>query len=205
MKSWGLSENLCMLAALMPMMSEEQWDWFTMGNTMDVRAVVKKALELKDDHIFEHGISAKDIYRVFIYVVMENEKRGIKLGFVWSRVRPTGGFQVSRMREFLLSRKGRYVLLGKAKDRSDEWEKLMKRLKREKEEDVQLMLYAKTSDKVSKKRIDHAMGLHVEDDKMSCFNNGYTRGMMPYTVLSIASQMESINEGYYVDLFKLYG
>ena len=81
----------------------------------------------------------------------------------------------------------------------------MKRLKREKEEDVQLMLYAKTSDKVSKKRTDHAMGLHVEDDEMSCFNNGYTRGMMPYTVLSIASQMESINEGYYVDLFKLYG
>ena len=49
MKSWGISENLCMLAALMPMMSEERWDWFTMGNTMDVREVVKKALRLKTD------------------------------------------------------------------------------------------------------------------------------------------------------------
>ena len=45
----------------------------------------------------EHGISAKDIYREFIYVVLENEKRGFKLGFVWSRVRRTGGFQVSRL------------------------------------------------------------------------------------------------------------
>ena len=68
-----------------------------------------------------------------------------------------------------------------------------------------MTLYAKTSDKVSKKMVDHAMGLYVEDDKMSCFNNGYRSGMLPYTVLNIASQMESINEDYYVDLFKLYG
>lgn len=145
------------------------------------------------------------MHTVFSHIVLENEKRGIKLGFVWRRVRPTGGFRVSRLKEFLLSRKGRYVLLGKAKDRSEDWESLMKRLKKAKEDDVQLTLFAKTSDKVSKKRMDHAMGLYVDDDKILCFNNGYKRGMLPYTVLNIASQMESINEGYYVDLFKLYG
>ena len=122
MKSWGISENLCMLAALMPMMSEEQWDWFTMGNTMDVREVVKKALGLKSEEIFEHGISAQDIYRVFTYIVLVNEKRGIKLGFVWRRIRPDGGFEVSRLNEFLLSRKRRYVLLGKTKEKNDDWE-----------------------------------------------------------------------------------
>ena len=194
-----------MMAAVLPMMSEEQWGYCTLGNTMDVREVFKEALGVNSEDIFEDGISAKDMYTVFTHIVLENEKRGIKLGFVWSRVRPTGGFNVSRMDEFLLSRKGRYVLLGKAKDRSEEWERLMKRLKKAKEQDVQLKIFAKTSDKVSKKRIDHAMGLYVESDKMSCFNNGYARGVMPFTVLNIASQMESINEGYYVDLFKLYG
>jgi hypothetical protein len=194
-----------MMAAVMPMMTEEQWDYCTLGSTTDVREVFKNALGLESGEIFDDGISAKDMHRVFSYIVIENEKRGIKLGFEWRRVRPTGGFKVSRLKEFLLSRKGRYVLLGKAKDRSEDWENLMKRLKKAKEDDVQLTLYAKTSDKVSKKRMDHAMGLYVDDDKILCFNNGYKRGMLPYTVLNIASQMESINEGYYVDLFKLYG
>ena len=142
---------------------------------------------------------------MFTYIVLENEKRGIKLGFVWRRIRLDGGFEVNRLDEFLLSRKWRYVLLGKTKEKNDDWERLMKRLKKAKEEDIQLMLYAKTSDKMSKKMVDHAMGLYVEDDKMSCFNNGYRSGMLPYTVLNIASHMESINEGYYVDLLKPYG
>ena len=203
--SWGINENLCMMAAVMPMMSEEQWDYCTLGNTMDVRDVFKKALGLKTEDIFEDGISAQDMHRVFTYIVLENEKRGVKIGFVWRRVRPTGGFQVGRLKDFLLSRKGRYVLLGKTKEKSEDWERLMKRLKKAKEPDVQLVLYAKTSDKVPKSKVDHAMGLLVEDDKITCFNNGYKKGMLPYTVINIATQMESISEGYYVDLFKLYG
>lgn len=194
-----------MMAAVMPMMSEEQWDYCTLGNTLDVREVFKTALGLKTEEIFEDGISAKDMHRVFSHIVLENEKRGVKLGFVWRRVRPTGGFQVRHLREFLLSRKGRYVLLGKTKEKSDEWEKLIKRLKKAKGPDAQLAAYSKTSDKVPKSKVDHAMGLFVEDDKISCFNNGYKKGMLPFTVINIATQMESISEGYYVDLFKLYG
>ena len=80
----------------------------------------------------------------------------------------------------------------------------MTRIKKAKEHTEQLRVYAKTSsDKVSKSRMDHAMGLHV-DDKITCFNNGYRTGMLPYSVINTASQIESIGEGYYVDLFKLY-
>ena len=42
--SWGKSENLCMMAAVLPMMSEVQWGYCTLGNTMDVREVFKEAL-----------------------------------------------------------------------------------------------------------------------------------------------------------------
>jgi hypothetical protein len=204
--SWGIAENLCMVAAFMPMMNEEQWEYCTLGNTKDVRVVFKVALGLGIDDTFEDGISAKDMFRVLSYIVTENEKRGVKLGFTWARVRPTGGFNVSRLRKFLLSRKGKYILMGKTKEKSEVWEKLMTRIKKAKEHSEQLRVYAKTSsDKVPKSRMDHAMGLHVDDDKISCFNNGYRTGTLPYSVVNIASQMESIGEGYYVDLFKLYG
>lgn len=42
--SWGITENLCMVAAFMPMMNEEQWEYCTLGNTKDVRVVFKDAL-----------------------------------------------------------------------------------------------------------------------------------------------------------------
>ena len=204
MKSWGTDDNVCMIAAVMPMMNEEQWEYCTMGNTIDVRDVFKTALGLNVDEKFEDGISARDMHKVFSYVVEENYKRGIKLGFEWRRLRPTGGFQVSRLKEFLLSRKGRYVLLGKTKEKNDKWEALIKRLKKAKKHDNQLSLYAKTSsDKVPKEKMDHAMGLLVESE-ITCFNNGYKSGMLPYSVMNMATQMESINEGYYVDLFKIY-
>ena len=38
-KSWGTTEGVCMIAAVMPMMDEKQWEYMTMGNTRDVREV----------------------------------------------------------------------------------------------------------------------------------------------------------------------
>ena len=77
-------------------------------------------------------------------------------------------------------------------------------MKKAKKHYNQLSLFAKTlSDKVPKEKMDHAMGLLVESE-ITCFNNGYKSGMLPYSVMNVATQMESINEGYYVDLFKIY-
>ena len=192
-----------MIAAVMLMMDEKQWEYMTMGNTRDVRDVFKTAMGKEVDDTLDEGISARDMFTVFSYVADENYRRGIRLAFEWKRVRPEGRFRVGRLDEFLVNREGKYVLLGRTKRKNAVHYALIKRLKKTRIED-QLSVFAETSsDKVDKSNMDHAMGLHVEKDKITCYNNGYKSGMLPYSVLNVATQMESIIEGYSVDLYEI--
>lgn len=76
------------------------------------------------------------------------------------------------------------------------------KLRSEKNVDDHLEMNADYAEKSTVKLVDHAMGLKVDGNAVTCFNNGYTPGFSEYSVYKVATQIANLVDCYVLNLQK---
>ena len=133
------NEKLSLLAALWGVANDNLKKLITNGGETDVKDMFKHSMvKAKDDSLI-NGAGADDVRKFLKGVVKANKAKGINVGFKSRKKigvidRVAGSFNVQSLRTRMLSRKDRYVFLGRAKRNNEVHVKMMKSMKGEDEE-----------------------------------------------------------------------
>jgi hypothetical protein len=160
------------------------------------------------------GINPEGVFDWLEYVRVYWANVGVELGFTWKSVKVRGGF-VRNMVPGVISRVGKYVLLGQAMRKNTVYSDLVmrfaggkknKKAKKGKKvvvtEEDKMAMYTKVAAKCKRSQCDHAMGLRVTKRDAMCYNNGSTIYRTKFCAENMAKCMMGLKVCYVVDLFE---
>ena len=160
------------------------------------------------------GINPSDVVYWLEYVKDYWFGLGISLDYNWRPVKVYGGF-VRNMVKSVISRKGNYVLLGRATRNNNVYADLLTRFAGGKKnkakkiakvvvsEEEKMKMYAQVAVKCARSSCDHAMGLKVLKREAICFNNGSKIYRTVFCAENMAKMMIGLSVCYVVDLFEV--
>jgi hypothetical protein len=122
---------------------------------------------------------------------------GVELGFTWKSVKVRGQF-VRNMVPGVISRVGKYVLLGQAMRKNTGTVKAKKGKKVVVTEEDKMAMYTKVAAKCKRSQCDHAV---TKRDAM-CYNNGSTTYRTKFCAENMAKCMMGLKVCYVVNMFE---
>ena len=154
--------------------------------------VAKEAMGKSASDNLSKGIGCSDVRIVFEHVVKHSQRN---VRFEWKKMKGRAsdakGWSMKDFAAGIVSKKGQYVVCGKAKRNSDKHVKLVKRV-------------SDVSDKVKqvKGNCDHAMGIVSEGDGGEC-NSYYNSWTVPEKSYTLPNFMSSLSSARCCYLFNL--
>jgi hypothetical protein len=195
------SKNLCMAAAMVLPLSDQQQEWIRMGG--DAGNVFKASLGLNADNKLLYGSSVEDAIAFLKYVCKENKKRGVKLNYEFRRVAGRCGerrrWNASSLEKTVMARKGIYVIFGKAKRTNSIHKALLKRIRSADCVGDELEIFSKVAKGMSRK--DHAVSIRSDCDGLRLFDNACVKGSVEFNMTNLANKMIDLTHCYYFDLY----
>lgn len=195
------SKNLCMVAAMVLPLSDQQQEWIRMGG--DAGNVFKASLGLSADNKLLYGSSVEDAITFLKYVCMENKKRGVKLNYEFRRVAGRYGesrkWNASSLKKTVTARKGIYVIFGKAKRTNSIHKALLKKIRSVDCVGDELEIYSKVAKGMSRK--DHAVSIRSDCNGVRLFDNACIKGSVEFNMTNLANKMIDLTHCYYFDLY----
>ena len=136
-----------------------------MGNTRDFVQDMKKSMQLLPTQRFIKGISSFDINFFLHTLCREHKSLGRNVQFTWLKLGRNEnlkhrGITGGSIEKLVLSRKGQYVLFGKAKLNNAVHKAFIKRLSSEKNEKRRLKMYSNKAR--GKFTANHAISISVD-------------------------------------------
>jgi hypothetical protein len=173
-----------------------------MNGRYDARIVLKNAMEVADDAKLHYGVSAADIQNMLKLVVQRHADEGRNVGYLWSRLHRNhsteGKGWCGKHCGETFQAAGKYVVLGKTKRESDMHKKVMKRMRKEEDEEEKLKIYARYAK--GETRADHAIAIDVnEGGQGRIMENGCS--VKDFDILNLASRMDDVKTCYKLDLY----
>ena len=178
-----------------------------MGTTRDFILEMKKSKKLLPTQGFTKGISSYDINYFLHTLIKEYKALGRNVKFTWLKVgrnksRKHRGFTGGSIEKLVLSRKGQYVLFGRAKINNSAHTAFIRKLAQGKTEKHRFLMYAnKARGKLS---ANHAIGIAV-DDKLNplYYDNACLKKPPKFEVLVLARKMTDITNCFVFNIFEV--
>jgi hypothetical protein len=175
---WPLNENMCLLHAMFFGLSPSEKSLFTCGGLYDPRELMRAVVPKKSKN-FSYGASSNDAHNLIKKVVENNSLLGKSVKYVWKRqgqnIKGGHGWKVTDLRKTVLSKVGKYVIFGKAKQNSLKHIALIKKLKKIGNDDEVAAEWVKTANGHSAH--NHGVGIIVSDDlSVKLIDNGCDNG-----------------------------
>ena len=192
------SKNLCMVAAMVLPLSDQQQEWIRMGG--DAGNVFMASLGLSADNKLLYGSSVEDAITFLKYVCMENKKRGVKLNYEFRRV--AGRYGESREGMQVHSNGAQRHLCDFWEGKEDE--QYSQGIIRSAEcVGDELEIFSKVARGMSRK--DHAVSICSDGDDIRLFDNACTKGSVEFSMTDLANKMIDLTHCYHFDLYKKGG
>ena len=178
-----------------------------MGNTRDFVLEMKKSMQLLPTQKFLKGISSYDVNFFLHSLSKEYKALGRNVKFTWLKLGrnkscKNRGFTGGSIEKLVLSRKGHYVLFGRAKLNNTAHRAFIRSLAKEKKEKLRFVMYSnKARGKLS---ANHAVGISVDDDLNAWYyDNACTINPPKFHVLVLARKMTDITNCFVFDIFEV--
>ena len=167
------------------------------------RKFVDVAKEAMGRSSLSKGMGVSDVRIVLEHVVKHSQRR---VRFEWKKMKGRASNAKGwSMRDFaagIVSKKGQYIVCGKAKRNSCKHVKLVKRVNEIVNKVEQMKVY---TDHEVKGSCDHAMGIVSEGDGGECklYDNTWTVPVKSYTLPNFMSSLSSANCCFFFNLIEL--
>jgi hypothetical protein len=177
-----------------------------MGNTRDFVLEMKKSMQLLPTQRFTKGIGSYDINFFLHTLCREYKSLGRNVQFTWLKIGRNKslkhrGFTGGSIEKLVLSRKGQYVLFGKAKLKNSIHRAFIIRLKKEKKEKLRFIIYSNKAR--GKCRANHAVGISVDDHLNALYyDNACIESPPKFEVMRLAEKMSDISNCYVFNIFE---
>ena len=195
--------NMCLLAALMLPMTEQQQKWVRRGGSAS--EVFNTAIGREVDDKLKDGANLGDVSKFLRFVVSENAKLGVRLRYtlkcVSGRKCKRGGQRWWKPRDLyrtVVGREGSYLLIGKAKMTGTKLTAAMKRIRKVKGNEEKLDKYCVEAKGVCNS--NHAVSVKTENGESRLFDNACRNGSVVFSIENLAMKMCDLSACYYVDL-----
>jgi hypothetical protein len=203
MTEFGSDTNMCLVAALMLPMNEQQQEWVRRGGNASEE--FKKAIGLGVEDTLSRGASVEDAGIFLKYVVNENEKLGVKLRYVFRCVSGRNGktgrdrwWRPEDLHATVVKREGKYLIIGQAKRTGSKLEAANKRIKKVKGEQAKLEEYCVGAK--GRCSSSHAISVKTERGMCRLYDNACVKGSLVFNIENLANKMSDLNACYYFDL-----
>ena len=167
------------------------------------RKFVDVAKEAMGRSSLSKGMGFSDVRIVLEHVVKHSQRR---VRFEWKRMKGRAsdakGWSMGDFAAGIVSKKGQYIVCGKAKRNSSKHVKLVKRVNDVVNKVEQIKLF---TDHEVKGSCDHAMGIVSEGDGGECklYDNTWTVPVKSYTLPNFMSSLSSAKCCFFFNLIEL--
>jgi hypothetical protein len=178
-----------------------------MGNTRDFVLEMKKSMQLLPTQGFMKGISSYNINYFLHTLSKEYKALGRNVKFTWLKVgrnkgRKHRGLTGGSIEKLVLSRKGQYVLVGKAKIDNSVHKAFIRRLAHGKTERHRFLMYANRAR--GRLSANHAIGISVDDKlKALYYDNACIKKPRKFEVLALARKITDITNCFVFNIFEM--
>ena len=178
-----------------------------MGNTRDFILEMKKSMQLLPTQRFLKGISSFDINFFLHTLCKEYKSLGRNVRFPWLKLGRNKnlkhrGFTGGSIEKLVLSRKGQYVLFGKAKLNNAVHKAFIKRLSSEKNEKRRFKMYSNKAR--GKFTANHAIGISVYAKLNALYyDNACIKNPPKFDVMQLALKMTDITNCFVFNIFEV--